>query len=373
MNSTVDLNQPKLNFRLIHNTYYLAGNLTLSEINVHGKTLLTQLDEYPRKTLDIDLSDLKRLDSAGVAFLNHLKKSMQGMQITLQFVKVNPDIEKILTSFSIPERKPEVKKSKINLIEIIGEVAYNFFSVTFLNYAYLMADILYWSVIDLFKKKTHRKGEFINQAVLIGVNAVPIIALISFLIGSVLALQSAAQLRQFGANIFIADLIVIAMTREMGPLLTAVMIAGRSGSAIASEISTMSVTEEIDALKTMALNPIRYIVVPKIHASLITFPFLTILADILGILGGMVIAYLYLDLSLMVFYNRMVDALYFKDIITGIVKTIVFALIIVQTAAYFGFNVRGGAEGVGRYTTYAVVTSIFLVILADSILGLLFY
>jgi len=163
------------------------------------------------------------------------------------------------------------------------------------------------------------------------------------------------------------------MTREMGPLITAIMIAGRSGSAIASEIGTMVITEEIDALTSMALNPVRYVVVPKMHASIFTLPFLTILADFMGILGGMIVSYFYLDLSLMTFYNRMATVLFSKDIFTGTYKSIIFAILIVQTGSYYGFHAKGGSEAVGRYTTAAVVTSIFLVILADSILGLIFY
>jgi phospholipid/cholesterol/gamma-HCH transport system permease protein len=340
---------------------------------VLGKKLLQEISEFPRNSLEIDLSALQHLDSSGVAFIHHMQEQLKTRKVSSQIINVKSDIEQILNNFAVPPRERIQKKEKPNLIIQLGEQVYHIFTQAFRKYFYLMVDLSYWTITDLFNSKAHRKGEFVNQAILIGVNAVPIIALISFLIGLVLALQSAAQLRQFGANLFIADLIVIAMTREMGALLTAIMIAGRSGSAIASEVATMTVTEEIDALKTMALNPLRYVVVPKMHASILTLPLLTILADIMGIFGGMVVAYFYLDLSVMVFYHRMVEVLYLKDIITGIVKSLVFAGIIVQTASYYGFQVRGGAEGVGRYTTSAVVASIFLVILADSILGLIFY
>ena len=135
----------------------------------------------------------------------------------------------------------------------------------------------------------------------------------------------------------------------------------------------MVITEEVDALKSMALDPIRYVVVPKMHASVFTLPFLTILADFMGILGGMIVSYFYLDLSIMTFYNRMSTVLFSKDIFIGTFKSIIFAMIIVQTGSYYGFQVSGGSETVGRHTTAAVVTSIFLVILTDSILGLIFY
>jgi phospholipid/cholesterol/gamma-HCH transport system permease protein len=207
----------------------------------------------------------------------------------------------------------------------------------------------------------------------IGVNAVYIVGAMSFIIGLVLALQSAAQLRNFGANIFIVDLTVIAMMREMGPLITAILVAGRSGSSIAAEVATMKVTSELDALKTMALNPIRFVIIPKMYGSFVTMPFLTIIADVLGILGGMLIAYFYLDITPVVFINRMGESLYNRDILIGIFKSLIFAGLIVLTGSFFGLRVTEGAEGVGKVTTLAVVVAIALVIVADSILGLIFY
>jgi phospholipid/cholesterol/gamma-HCH transport system permease protein len=189
----------------------------------------------------------------------------------------------------------------------------------------------------------------------------------------VLTLQSAAQLRQFGANIYVADLIVISMTREMGPLLTAIVLAGRSGSAIASEIGTMVVTEEIDTLKVMAINPVRYLVIPKLYAMLLVLPILALMSILVASFGGMVIGYFYLDITPLVFYGRIEDSILFTDILTGLAKSIIFSGIIVITGSFYGFNVKGGGEAVGRNTTASVVTAIFLVILADSILGLLFY
>jgi phospholipid/cholesterol/gamma-HCH transport system permease protein len=208
---------------------------------------------------------------------------------------------------------------------------------------------------------------------LIGMNALPIIALISFLIGFILALQSSAQLRQFGASIYVADLIAISMTREMGPIMTAIILAGRSGSSFTSEIANMVVTEETDALQSMGLNPIKYVVVPKVHAIIITTPMLTILSMIIGIAGSFLVGLTYLNIAVVPFYQEVVEALIFKDIITGLVKSFIFAWIIVTVGAYYGLNVKGGSEGVGRATTASVVTSIFLVVLADSILGLIFY
>ena len=187
------------------------------------------------------------------------------------------------------------------------------------------------------------------------------------------ALQSAAQLRQFGANIFIADLVGIAMTAEMGPLMTAILLAGRIGSATAAEIATMTITEEVDALKTMGIHPLRYLVVPRFLAITITQPLLTVVANLLGILGGFVIAVTYLDLSASVFGHQLLDALRVKDLMTGLVKSIAFGWIIVFVGAHRGFQVRGGAEGVGLATTSSVVQAIFMVIAADAFFSLIFY
>jgi phospholipid/cholesterol/gamma-HCH transport system permease protein len=374
MSQLLSSQYPSISYRLENGVLYLIDSLMIRGIDNDQNALLSKLNEYPDEKLQIDLGGLKLIDSAGVAYLQHIIQNFEKENKNAEIINAPEKIETIIETFSasIPQDPTDLKQE--NLFEKIGDRIYYFMNVIFRNYMYLLADLSYWSLVDLTKgKKSHRKGEVINQAVLIGVNAVPIIGLISLLIGLVLALQSAAQLRQFGANIFMVDLIVIAMTREMGPLITAIMIAGRSGSAIASEVGTMVITEEVDAIKSMALDPVRYTIVPKMHASIFTIPFLTILADFMGILGGMIVSYFYLDLSVMTFYNRMSTVLFSKDIFIGTFKSIIFAILIVQTGSYYGFNVKGGSEAVGRYTTAAVVTSIFLVILADSILGLIFY
>jgi len=359
-------------FEINQNILTFSNHLTLREVDQINAPLTKSLKKYDENSLIIELANLERLDSAGVVFLDNLQESLDARNIQVEIRPGNDKIRSILQTFAIPEIK-EPLPERTGFFEKIGRSTFQFKEKTIQEYFYQMSDLAYWTFIGLFSRKHQRKGEIVNQAVTIGVNALPIVGLISFLIGLVLALQSAAQLRQFGANIFIVDLVVIAMTAEMGPLLTAIMIAGRSGSAIASELASMKVAEEIDALQTMALNPLRYLVAPKMQASILTLPFLTLLADILGILGGMVVAYFYLDISPVAFYHRMSDSLMLKDIITGIIKSLVFAGLIVQTSTFFGLHVSGGAVGVGKYTTKAVVTSIFLVILADSILGLIFY
>jgi len=351
---------------------YLSGELKIKSI----KSIWKQFDQYlqtdNRLKVIIDLSGVTAIDSAGVSLLDEIKATYTTSDREIQLSNVPSNIREALNTFSTEHLPPEKLPSKTGFFESFGEDALQL-SKNFRGALYLIVDIFYWSIVGVFQRKGQRKGSFIQQSVLIGVNAFQIVGLISFLIGLILALQSAAQLRQFGANIFVADLIGIAMLREMGPIMTAIVVAGRSGSAIASEIATMVVTEEIDALKTMSLNPIRYVIVPKFHGITLTMPMLTILADFIGILGGLVIGITYLQLSVTAFFNELITVLIMKDVLTGLFKSVVFAWIIIFVACYQGLKVTGGSEGVGKATTASVVASIFFVIVADSILGLIFY
>jgi len=360
-------------FSLEDNRLNLSGELTLNRINSLLKDFENILQDYKNELLVINIDGLDNIDSAGITAIYYIIDKYAEKGLSVEIEGGSSDIRYKLDLFRLEEPLKTKAQDKTGFFEMIGSKTDNFFKEYFVGFFRLAADITYWSIADLFHKPMQRKGEFYNQAVLIGVNAVLIVGAMSFIIGLVLALQSAAQLRSFGANIYIVDLTVIAMMSEMGPLITAIMVAGRSGSSIAAEIATMKVTSETDALRTMGLNPIRFVIVPKMHGGLVTVPFLTILADILGIAGGLVIATTYLDISPIVFIHRMQECLYLNDIIFGIIKSLVFTYLIVITGSYFGFRVKRGAEGVGKVTTVAVVVAISLVIIADSIMGLLFY
>jgi phospholipid/cholesterol/gamma-HCH transport system permease protein len=337
------------------------------------KSYKEMLPKISAKEITIDLSDLQYIDSAGTTAIYHLTKLLKQQNIVVNTTGASASVNEKLKLFILPDQIAENPKATEGFLYRIGESTIEFFKNYIRDFFLLMADVFYWSIVDLFNGNQRRKGSFVHQAISIGVNAVPIVISLSFIIGLVLALQSAAQLQNFGANIFIVDLIVISMLGEMGPLITAILVAGRSGSAIAAEIATMKVTSETDALQTMGLNPIRFVVVPKIYGSLLTMPFLTVLANVFGISGGMLAAYLYLDITPEVFFNRMPEALYQKDILTGLIKSLVFGAIVVLTGTFFGSNVENGAEGVGKATTKSVVAAIAMVIVADMVLGLIFY
>jgi phospholipid/cholesterol/gamma-HCH transport system permease protein len=331
------------------------------------------LQSYGGELLLIRLDTLEDADSAGISAINYLSDKLKDRGVEVRIEGESKSIRHKLDLFTSSGTSEARIRSKKGFFERIGSSVSHVFKQYISTYLELAADITFWSFADLFRKRSHRKGEVVQQAVQMGVNAAFIVGTMSFIIGLVLALQSAAQLRTFGANIYIVDLTVIAMMSEMGPLITAILVAGRSGSSIAAEIATMNVTSETDALKTMGLRPVRFVVVPKMHGGLLTMPFLTILADVTGILGGLVIAASSLDIAPLVFLHRMEQSLLLKDIVFGVVKSLVFIYLIVITGSYFGFRAEKGASGVGKVTTSAVVVSISLVILADSVMGLLFY
>ncbi|MBK8358165.1 MAG: ABC transporter permease [Comamonadaceae bacterium] len=205
-----------------------------------------------------------------------------------------------------------------------------------------------------------------------GFDALPIVGLLSLMLGIVVAYQGAAQLRQYGANIFVADLVGLSMLREFAPLITAIIIAGRSGSAYAAQIGTMAVTEEIDAMRTLGIAPLELLVLPKLVALVIVLPLLTVFADVLGVVGGMIMARAQLGVGYGEFLDRFVKAVSTTSYLIGIGKAPVFAAIIVMVGCFQGFRTRGGADSVGRQTTRSVVQSIFLVILADGLFSVVF-
>lgn len=351
----------------------LEEELNLKVVSEKGQGVINQIKKTLSRPLTIDFSAVNLLDSSGVVFIHQVERLCKDRDITCKRTGISTSIAKTLSIFAVPASPLPIQEEKIPFPEQVGERAIAFYNNFVKKYINLMADMAFWTMSGIFYRKAQRKNEVVNQSILIGVNALPLIALISFLFGLVLTIQLAAMARPYGAGLFLANAIVFVFTAELGPLLTAIMIAGRSGSAIASELASMKVSEELDALNTMGINPIQYLIVPKMQASIITMPLIAILADIAGILGGVIVVYFYLDISPVTFYNSMVETLRLQDILNGIIKSLVFAGLIVQTSSFYGLQVRGGAVGVGKYTTKAVVTSIFLVILADSFLGLLFY
>lgn len=231
----------------------------------------------------------------------------------------------------------------------------------------------YYTFIGPFQGKPVRMQRAVSQAMDVGVRALPILSLITFFIGLILALQAAYELRRFGAMNYVATAVAVSMSRELGPLITAIVVIGRSGSAFAAEIGTMKVTEELDALETMAISPIRFLVTPKFLAMIVMLPCLTIWANAMGILGGSLFGVAQADFTFVRYVQASLDSLFLRDIVTGLIKSVMFGITITAVGCQEGFSTGAGAEQVGRSTTRAVVMSIFLVVLVDTVFTGLFF
>ena len=219
----------------------------------------------------------------------------------------------------------------------------------------------------------HRWRAAVRQMAEIGVDALPMVALLAMCSGFILAMQGASELRRFGALHYVIDLVAIGFTRELGPLITAIAVSGRSGSAFAAEIGTMKVTEEIDALKVMAFEPVEFVLAPKYLAALVAVPCLSIVANFFGILAGGLFMFFSTNLGLILFFRYVLTSIVLRDLLAGLVKSVAFSTIIAHVGCLEGLRVRGGPEAVGRSTTAAVVRSTFMVIVADAIFTTIFY
>lgn len=260
----------------------------------------------------------------------------------------------------------------VRFFEVIGFNVKNWFDVA-LDFSRLCLDTLYWIFIGPFKDKPINFKSAFEQMVFMGLQSVIIVIFVTFFTGIVLAMQSAHQLKQMGATIYVASLVTISICRELGPVLTALVIAGRIGAAITAEIGSMKVNEQIEALDTMAISPVRYLAVPKLIALMVMLPCLTVIGDIAGMLGGYVIGTTSLRINAALYIQTAFKFLTLKDIYTGLSKPFVFAFIIAMVGVYQGLRTRGGAVGVGKATTISVVTSFILIILADCVVTGLYY
>jgi len=232
----------------------------------------------------------------------------------------------------------------------------------------LAGQSFYW----LFRAPLKRE-RIVEQMKKAGYDSFPIVSLVSLFIGIILALQTAYQMQRLGSEMYIASIVALSLVRELGPVITSLVVAGRVGAAITAELGSMQVTEQIDALETLATNPVHYLVVPRLLALALMLPILTLYADIIGIFGGYLICVYKLGISSSMYIHITFDSLLFKDLFTGLIKTVFFGMIIAWVSSYEGFNVQGGAEGVGRSTMRAVVTTFILIIAADSFFTAMFY
>jgi phospholipid/cholesterol/gamma-HCH transport system permease protein len=239
--------------------------------------------------------------------------------------------------------------------------------------------IQWWATVRAIAKSLpfvgnrYRWQASVRQMLEIGVDALPMVSLMAICSGFILAMQGASELRRFGALHYVIELVAVGFTRELGPLLTAIAVSGRSGSAFAAEIGTMKVTEEIDSLRVMALEPVEFILAPKYLAALISVPCLSIASNVCGILAGGLFMFFSTHLAPMLYMHYVLTSIQLRDVVTGLIKSVAFATIIAHVGCLEGFRVSGGPDSVGRSTTSAVVKSTFFVIVADAVFTTIFY
>jgi phospholipid/cholesterol/gamma-HCH transport system permease protein len=263
------------------------------------------------------------------------------------------------------------EKRSGNLIEQVGDASLKILN-DFISVITFLGDLLTALFYSLLHPRSVRWEDVLFYMKRTGVEGLAIVGLINFLLGLIIAFMSSLQLKQFGANIYVASLVGVAMVSELGPIMTAIIVAGRSGSAFAAEIGTMKVNEEVDALVAMGFDPIRFLAVPKVLAAMIVVPILTLYADFFGVGGGLVVGVLGLDLTVYTYVQETMKVISITAIVKSLIKSVVFAAMIAGIGCQRGFQVRGGAEAVGALTTSAVVAAIFLTIVIDSAFAVLF-
>ncbi|MCX6062047.1 MAG: ABC transporter permease [Campylobacterales bacterium] len=329
------------------------------------------LEAYPAaSSITWDISDITELDSAGVALWHLYYRRFENMGFFSEIIGGKEEYLQLYNLlYSHPQKDVPIPKDTGWLFRLGKEAYLSLQGISiFLKFLGEAFTVLLYS---LRHPRIIRYRSISSHIITAGFDALPIIAVSAFLIGVVVAFQSIVQLQKFGADILIVDMIGISLTRELAPLITAIVIAGRSGSAFTAQIGAMKMTQEIDAMKTMGFHPHLFLVWPRVIALMIVLPLLIFFADLVGIFGGMVIASTQSHLSYIEFINRLQGALPIKHFIIGIVKGPFFAILIAMTGTYRGFQVSANTESIGQYTTKSVVTSIFLVIACDALFSIL--
>jgi phospholipid/cholesterol/gamma-HCH transport system permease protein len=351
----------------------LGGRITLEEAAALWKRVAGVLDRAQRfERVTVELDQVHEIDGACLALLVHLQTELTRRRIPCELRGARPDVQRLIALYSRRRRiKRRLTRRPRSVLEQIGEATVDASGALLAVFDFL-GELVTATLHALRNPRTLNLSDVAFTMERAGADAVPIVLLINFLIGFVMAYQSAVQLRQFGANIFVADLVGVAMTRELGPLMTAIIVCGRSGAAFAAELGTMKVSEEVDALRTLGIVPLRYLILPRVVGLMLAAPLLTLLADAIGIAGGALVAVLRLDLTLAAFFTELRQAVQLSDVLSGLAKSVVFAGAIALIACQQGLATSGGAEGVGRRTTGAVVSILFVLILLDALFTVLF-
>jgi phospholipid/cholesterol/gamma-HCH transport system permease protein len=349
-----------------------VGDWTEDSIHSDIRPLDNIVAELHNTNVLWDISAVSEVDSAGVMlFINYHDQLLTNncavslIGITDKHKRLNTILRRHNVSKTTEKNTPQPQYFT-SLFQSVGKATVSFITEIILFLSFLGESTLVF-LRSLIHPSSIRYGAIVNNIGKAGVQALPIIALTSFLIGVVITYQGAVQLEKFGANIFIVEMISISVTRELAPLITAIVVAGRTGSSYTAQLGVMKITEEIDAMRTMGFDPHHFLVIPRVLALMIALPLLVFFADIIGIAAGMLISKLHLQLSFSEFIHRLQNVLEVKHVWIGLIKAPFFAALIATVSCFRGFQVELNTESIGRYTTTSVVNSIFLVIACDAI------
>ena len=351
----------------------IAGRLDSSTTGKVWRQAIRAVTAAKARNVIIDATDVDYCDGSGIALFVHLRALQRKARAGLEIHGLRPEFEGLLQESELGDleqlqtRQPE----KTNLAEELGRGIVGFWEDTrsLISFVGELVSALGTAVMH---PKNVRWRDVVRVAESAGVNALPIIVLVSFLMGVIMAFQGAISLRRFGADIFVANLVGLAMLRELGPLMTAIILAGRSGSAFAAELGTMKVREEIDALKTMGLDPVRFLVVTRVVAAVVMTPLLTVFADLLGLIGGALVMRSF-GVPLITFYHQVQYQVSYGSFVGGLVKSFVFGILVAAIGCLRGLQTTTGASAVGESTTRAVVSGIVLIVITDGIFSVFFY
>ena len=321
----------------------------------------------------VDASGIEYCDGSGIAWLVHLRQHQAARSAQLEIRGLQAEFQELLsdavTGDSLSPTAPV--KERRNFAEQIGKAVYEIFQDIGAVISFV-GELFVAMVYAARQPRRVRWRDTLKIAEALGVDALPIVLLIGFLMGLIMAFQAAVPLGQFGAQIFVANLIGLAILRELGPLMTAIVLAGRSGSAFAAELGTMKVREEIDALKTMGLEPVRFLVVPRVIAAVVMTPALTVFADLVGLMGGSVVLFS-LGFPLITFFHQLQSAVSYGSPVGGLVKSFFFGILVAAIGCLRGLQTQSGASAVGESTTSAVVSAIILIVVTDGIFSVIYY
>ena len=351
----------------------IRGNLRFAEATPLWSELRRLETTAARgETLNFEMSAVERIDGGAMALLACLRAELHRRGVKSEFVAAGERVQKIIHLYGGDNAVKRLKRRRsLGTLDQLGRATLDILLEVQLVLAFFGQMVI--SGLGLLRApRAANWRELPPTMERAGADAVPIIVLINFLVGLAMAFQAAAQLKRFGANLLVADLIGISVCRELGPLMTAIVVCGRSGAAFAAELGFMQVNEEIDALRTMGFGPMRYLVLPRALALILVVPLLTVLADLAGMVGGLLVGVTNLDLTVRGYLNETARVVTLWDVSTGLLKSVVFALAIALIACQQGLATSGGAEGVGRRTTATVVVTLFTLILVDAVITVFF-